>query len=43
MLWYCIAICSQWCDNGGTCISPGKCSCSSGWSGNDCRTGKYVL
>jgi hypothetical protein len=30
------AVCTQICENGGTCIGPDKCSCPSGWSGVDC-------
>jgi len=36
-----LAICSQECYNGGTCTSPGNCTCVKGWQGHDCRTGNY--
>ena len=35
-----LAICSQGCYNGGTCFAPGRCACTSGWTGTDCRSGK---
>jgi len=35
------AICSQGCFNSGTCIRPGVCSCTTGWTGYNCRTRKY--
>jgi len=34
-----LAICHQHCYNGGTCTSPGMCTCASGWGGGDCRQG----
>ena len=37
---YPVAICSQGCHNGGTCVSPDICSCVTGWEGNDCKRGK---
>ena len=33
------AVCEQGCDNGGTCIEPGECSCATGWTGNRCEAG----
>lgn len=36
------AICSPACGNGGTCKSPGICSCRDGYTGNRCYGGKYV-
>ncbi|XP_028397955.1 uncharacterized protein LOC114521651 [Dendronephthya gigantea] len=33
-----IPICSGGCKNGGTCISPSNCRCTSGWTGSRCRT-----
>ena len=33
-----IAICSQGCHNGGTCMDVDTCKCSSGWKGHDCKT-----
>ena len=38
-----VALCTQGCYNGGTCTSPEMCSCSAGWTGNDCRTGNSVF
>ena len=39
-----IAICTDGCHNGGTCVSPETCRCKSGWRGSKCRTGEnYVL
>ena len=31
------AICTPVCDNGGTCTSPGVCTCATGWSGSRCK------
>ena len=33
-----LAICSQVCHNGGSCTSPGNCTCKLGWKGYDCQT-----
>ena len=30
------ASCSQACENGGVCVAPETCRCSTGWSGQDC-------
>ena len=30
------AVCSQTCENGGTCVSPETCECAQGWKGQDC-------
>ena len=35
-----IAVCPDGCFNGGVCTAPGTCTCSSGWTGNDCTQGK---
>ena len=40
---FCVAVCSPSCSNGGTCGSPGVCTCVSGWTGTRCATGKAVL
>ena len=37
-----IAYCSQGCYNGGTCTSPGICTCADGWKGADCREGNCI-
>ena len=34
------AKCAPECENGGTCTSPNRCQCASGWSGSRCQTGK---
>ena len=34
------AVCRDGCFNGGECTAPGTCTCSSGWTGNDCTQGK---
>lgn len=36
------AVCAPVCANGGTCTSPGVCSCVSGWSGTRCGTCKTL-
>ena len=28
--------CTDYCNNGGTCISPGLCICTGNWSGDNC-------
>ena len=35
------ATCNPPCQNGGQCLSPGHCSCSSGWRGRRCEEGEY--
>ena len=30
------AVCSQACENGGTCVAPETCRCAAGWRGQDC-------
>ena len=32
--------CYSGCHNGGTCISPNKCKCASGWTGYTCSQGR---
>ena len=39
LIYYVVAVCPQGCYNGGSCVSPGRCSCAPGWSGDDCKTG----
>ena len=34
-----LAGCTPPCANGGSCISPGICSCTTGWTGERCRQG----
>ena len=36
------AICTPECENGGTCTSPGVCTCASGWSGSRCTDRKLT-
>ena len=33
-----VAVCSPTCSNGGTCSSPGVCTCTSTWLGSRCTT-----
>ncbi len=33
-----LAVCSDPCQNGGTCASPGVCVCKLGYSGKRCET-----
>ena len=35
-----VAICSNSCENGGSCTSPGVCTCVGGWFGDTCEEGK---
>ena len=35
-----IAVCSPSCQNGGTCTSPGSCTCTRGWTGTSCENCK---
>ncbi len=35
------AICSPPCANGGHCMSPGKCECTSQYEGSHCTQGMY--
>uniref|UniRef100_A0A8C0SSI8 Epidermal growth factor-like protein 7 n=1 Tax=Canis lupus familiaris TaxID=9615 RepID=A0A8C0SSI8_CANLF len=32
------AICQPPCQNGGSCVQPGRCHCPAGWQGNTCQT-----
>ncbi|XP_059747445.1 epidermal growth factor-like protein 7 isoform X3 [Bos taurus] len=32
------AICQPPCQNGGSCVLPGRCHCPAGWQGNACQT-----
>ncbi|XP_020039031.1 epidermal growth factor-like protein 7 isoform X1 [Castor canadensis] len=32
------AICHPPCGNGGSCVQPGRCHCSTGWQGDTCQT-----
>ena len=36
---YNAAVCEPMCSNRGTCISPGTCNCTAGWSGSTCSQG----
>ena len=38
-----LAVCLEGCYNGGTCIRPGVCSCTTGWTAQKCRKGEYNL
>ncbi|XP_032492246.1 epidermal growth factor-like protein 7 isoform X5 [Phocoena sinus] len=33
------AICQPPCQNGGSCVQPGRCHCPAGWQGDTCQTG----
>ena len=35
-----LAVCSPSCQNGGTCTSPGRCTCTRGWTGTSCENCK---
>ncbi|XP_058158673.1 epidermal growth factor-like protein 7 isoform X2 [Dasypus novemcinctus] len=32
------AVCQPPCQNGGSCVQPGRCRCPAGWQGNTCQT-----
>ncbi|XP_006863878.1 PREDICTED: epidermal growth factor-like protein 7 [Chrysochloris asiatica] len=32
------AVCQPPCQNGGSCVQPGRCHCPAGWQGNTCQT-----
>ena len=36
-----LAVCTPVCSNGGTCSSPGTCTCTALWTGSRCATRKY--
>ncbi len=40
---YPTAVCDPPCKNGGTCASPGQCSCPTGWTGDQCELGSAKL
>nr|XP_030694134.1 epidermal growth factor-like protein 7 isoform X3 [Globicephala melas] len=33
-----VAICQPPCQNGGSCVQPGRCHCPAGWQGDTCQT-----
>ena len=33
------AVCTGGCLNGGLCVEPDVCNCSTGWTGTNCETG----
>ncbi|XP_016008571.1 epidermal growth factor-like protein 7 isoform X6 [Rousettus aegyptiacus] len=33
------AVCQPPCQNGGSCVQPGRCLCPAGWQGHTCQTG----
>jgi len=35
------AVCDPPCANNGTCIQPGECNCTEGWTGEACMTGNH--
>ena len=35
------AVCTPTCKNSGTCVSPGRCQCSFGWTGSACTMRKH--
>ena len=37
-----LAQCTGGCQNGGTCTSPGVCTCTPGWTGANCEAGEIV-
>ena len=37
------AICNPPCANGGECILPGRCSCSTEWQGRRCEIGTAIM
>ena len=39
---YCKAVCSDGCFNGGECVSPETCRCTSGWTGSNCTQGSNM-
>lgn len=42
IVFHIVAYCSQGCYNGGNCTSPYVCTCSTGWTGGDCKIGLYT-
>lgn len=36
------AVCLQKCKNGGECLGPNTCQCSTGWEGLQCQTGGFI-
>jgi len=43
VFWSRSAICSPSCQNGGICVNPNTCVCTSLWSGSTCNTRKFIL
>ena len=38
-----IAVCPTGCFNGGNCTSPGMCTCTPQWTGNNCTQGMKIF
>ena len=38
-----LAVCTPECQNGGTCSSPGVCTCAPGWEGSRCGIGNFCF
>lgn len=36
-LYICLAVCNPYCENGGTCEKPNKCSCPKNYEGPSCQ------
>lgn len=36
-LYICLAVCNPYCENGGTCEKPNKCSCPKNYDGPSCQ------
>ena len=43
LLLCCPAICTDGCDNGGTCVDPEMCECPSNWQGQKCDDGESLF
>ncbi len=37
------AVCSPPCSNGGQCVFPDECRCTSGWQGDTCTTRNRIV
>ena len=40
---YVTAVCDCACQNGGSCTSPGVCTCDYGWTGRCCETREFCV
>ena len=43
LFFFCLAVCTPSCENGGLCIVPNVCKCLKGWKGAYCEKGQFSI